>query len=97
MTGEKSRQGPGLPPGTTTLTPVLRKLKPALVGVAVFSFFINILMLAAPLYTLAIFRRVLTSGHGDTLLYLTLLIIFCILVMTALLAVRHRVLSSLAS
>ena len=75
----------------TPLAAALYNVRPALAGVGVFSFFINILMLATPLYMLAVFQRVLTSGHGDTLLFLTLLVIFALLVMGALLAVRSWV------
>jgi PrtD family type I secretion system ABC transporter len=81
----------------TALTVAFAKVKPALMGVGVFSFFINVLMLATPLYMLAVFQRVLTSGSSDTLLFLTLLVIFALLVMGALLGVRAWLLAYLSS
>jgi ATP-binding cassette, subfamily C, type I secretion system permease/ATPase len=81
----------------TALEVAFVKAKPALAGVAVFSFFINILMLATPLYMLAVFQRVLTSGSSDTLLFLTLVVIFALMVMGALLAVRSWLLAYIGS
>jgi PrtD family type I secretion system ABC transporter len=77
----------------TPLDAALSRLKPALIAVGVFSFFINILMLVSPLYMITVFQRVLTSGHSDTLLYLTLVAIFALLVMGALIAIRSWVLA----
>ena len=58
------------------------------VGVGVFSFFLNLLMLATPLYMLAVYQRVLTSGHQGTLIYLTVATVFALLVMGALFTIR---------
>jgi len=59
---------------------------------AVFSFFINILMLAPVLYMLEVYDRVLSSNSEETLLMLTLLLVFLFLVMGSLVWVRSRVL-----
>ena len=59
--------------------------------VAIFSFVINILMLASPIYMLNIYDRVLTSGHVDTLYFLTAIIGAALLLMGALDAARTAV------
>lgn len=58
----------------------------------VFSFFINILMLAPILYMLEVYDRVLSSNSESTLLMLSLLLLFLFLVMGALDWVRSQVL-----
>jgi len=58
----------------------------------VFSFFINVLMLAPIIYMLEIYDRVLTSNSESTLLMLTLLLVFLFLVMGTLDWVRSQVL-----
>lgn len=60
--------------------------------VAGFSFLINLLMLVSPLYMLQIYDRVLSSGSGPTLLYLTLFASACLVTMAALELVRSRIL-----
>ena len=59
----------------------------------VFSFFINVLMLAPVIYMLEIYDRVMTSNSESTLLMLTLLLIFLFIVMGALDWVRSQVLN----
>ncbi len=44
--------------------------------VAVFSFFVNLLMLTGPLYMLQVYDRVLGSGSRETLFALSLLVVF---------------------
>jgi len=58
----------------------------------VFSFFINLLMLTAPLYMLQVYDRVLTSRSVETLVALTVLAAAMLLVMGLLEFVRSRVL-----
>ena len=50
---------------------VLKRVRYALVGAAVFSFFINILMLVPPIYMLQIYDRVLSSRNVTTLTVIT--------------------------
>ncbi|MEJ1935046.1 type I secretion system permease/ATPase, partial [Nostoc sp. NIES-2111] len=45
-------------------------ISPALWGVAVFSFFINLLVFVSPAFMLQVYDRVLTSRNGTTLLML---------------------------
>lgn len=59
---------------------------------AVFSFFINILMLAPVIYMLEVYDRVLTSNSEETLLMLTLLLVFLFLVLGSLEWVRSQIL-----
>ncbi|MES9984580.1 MAG: type I secretion system permease/ATPase [Candidatus Thiodiazotropha sp. 6PLUC6] len=58
----------------------------------VFSFFINILMLAPVIYMLEVYDRVLTSNSESTLLMLTLLLVFLFIVMGSLEWARSQVL-----
>jgi ATP-binding cassette, subfamily C, type I secretion system permease/ATPase len=76
----------------TPLALAVRDLKKLLGNVAVFSFFINLLILASPLYMLQIYDRVLTSKSGSTLVYLTLYIALALGTMAVLELVRSRVL-----
>ena len=62
-------------------------------AVAVFSFFVNMLMLAGPLYMLNIYDRVLSSRSVETLLALTILITFLYGLMGILDFTRGRVMS----
>ena len=60
-----------------------------------FSFFINLLLLAAPVYMLQVYDRVLTSRSVDTLLFLTLIIGTALLVLAMLEGVRSAIVSRL--
>ena len=62
-------------------------------GVAAFSAFLNLLMLAVPLYMMQIFDRVLTTGHIDTLLVLTAIVAGALIAFGLLDAVRGRILA----
>jgi len=80
----------------TALQQALHKLRGGFVAVAVFSFFLNMLMLATPLYMLSVFQRVLGSGHTYTLLYLTIITIFAILILGILFTIRARILAQIS-
>lgn len=62
--------------------------KSAFMYVALFSLFINLLMLTIPLYMMQIFDRVLSSHSYDTLIYLTLIAIFALFTLSLLDTVR---------
>ena len=66
-------------------------------GVGVFSCFINVLMLVAPIYMLQVYDRVLASGSHDTLMALTVLAVSLIAVCAVLELVRSRILVRLAA
>jgi ATP-binding cassette subfamily C protein EexD len=61
-------------------------------SVGFFSMFINLLMLVPPLYMLQIYDRVITTRSEETLLMLTLAVIFLLIVLGGLELVRSRIL-----
>jgi PrtD family type I secretion system ABC transporter len=63
----------------------------ALTATAVFSFFLNLLMLVVPLYMLQVFDRVLSSRSEATLVMLTVIAGFMLLMLAVLEIVRARV------
>ncbi len=66
--------------------------KKSFIAVGFFSLFINILMLVPPLYMLQLYDRVLASRSEDTLVMLTLIVVFLFITMALLEVVRSRVL-----
>lgn len=71
-------------PIKTTLLACRLMFKHALV----FGCLINILMLSTPLYSMQVLDRVISSSNTDTLLFLTLVIIFALLLLSLLTAAR---------
>jgi PrtD family type I secretion system ABC transporter len=80
------------PGGPSLLQEALLKSRRAFIFVGLFSFFINILMLASPIYMMQIYDRVLTSRSESTLLYISVVIAVAMMLMAALEAIRSRVL-----
>ena len=81
------------------MTPIRRTLLAAagpLAWVAGFSFFLNLTYLAAPLYMMQVYDRVMHSRGTATLLYLTLVVTLCFVVYAVLDAVRGRVLAGVS-
>lgn len=78
-------------PETNPLQAALKECRNGLPLVALFSFFINLLVLTSPIYMLQIYDRVLASGRVETLLFLTLIAGIAVLVMGLLDAVRGHV------
>lgn len=70
-----------------------RSVKSEMIGVAVFSAVINLLMLTGPLFMLQVYDRVLTSRSTATLVALVILIVLLFGFMALLDALRARVLS----
>ena len=66
-------------------------------SVGLFTFFVNILMLAGPLYMLNVYDRVLGSRSTETLIALSVLILFLFGMMGLLDVVRGRVTGRLKS
>jgi PrtD family type I secretion system ABC transporter len=81
----------------SALQQAMHKLRGGLFAVAVFSFFLNLLMLATPLYMLQVYQRVLASGHHETLLYLTVITVFALLIFGLLYTTRARILGRLSA
>lgn len=74
------------------LRAALLKSKSAFFFIGIFSMFINILALTAPLYMLQLYDRVVTSRSEDTLLMLTLLVVVLFFTSGILSIVRSRIL-----
>ena len=62
--------------GATELAAVRREGRPLYWSVAIFSFFVNLLMLTGPLYMLNVYDRVLGSRSLETLIALSVLVAF---------------------
>ena len=88
---------------TQTSTPqahlanALRNARKGFVLAGVFSAFLNLLMLTTPIYMLQVFDRVLTTGHSDTLIALTVIVAIALAVLGVLEAVRLLLLSRTAT
>jgi ATP-binding cassette subfamily C protein EexD len=78
--------------GESELRQALAASRSSFVTTGIFSFFVNILMLAPIIYMLEVYDRVLTSNSESTLLMLTLLLVFLLLVMGGLEWARSQVL-----
>ena len=83
-------------PMDETLQKTLAGCRFAFVAVAAFSILINLLMLTVPIYTLQLYDRVLASQSTDTLLYLTLIAVFCIVIYAFLEWLRGRISAEVA-
>ncbi|MCI2395495.1 type I secretion system permease/ATPase [Aliiroseovarius sediminis] len=79
--------------GHEELRKIRRKLHGLLISAALFSVFVNLLMLTAPIYMLQIYDRVLSSRSVETLVALTLLMTFLFIVMGCLDYARGRILA----
>src|SRR5262245_11944076 len=70
----------------------LRGCRQHLLYAGVFSFFVNLFLLAVPLYTLQVFDRVFSSRSTETLALLTLLTLVALAAMAAMDILRARLL-----
>ena len=76
----------------SALETALRETRRGLTVVAALSLFLNLLVLVSPLYMLQIFDRVLSSGHIETLVALTVVATFALLVFGMLEVIRRQAL-----
>ena len=76
----------------TALKRALGEVRRGLLVVAVLSLFLNLLVLTSPLYMFQVFDRVLASGHVETLVALTVVAAFALIVLGLLEVVRNRAL-----
>ena len=76
----------------TDLQRALKACKGSFASVGFFSMFVNLLMLVPPMYMLQVYDRVLTTQSVDTLVMLTLVVVFFFAVMGGLELVRSRML-----
>lgn len=65
-------------------------------AVGFFSFFVNLGALVSPIYMQQIFDRVMQSRHVETLIFLTVIVIFFLAVIAMLDAIRGSILASIA-
>ena len=84
--GGKRGSGPG------ELRECLNRFRGAFAAVALFSFFINLLMLVPPIFMLQMFDRVLSSGNVNTLVMLLVVAVGLLMIMGLLEWSRNRVL-----
>ncbi len=89
--------GPVRGPTNPLLGEALSACRGAFTGVVLFSLCINVLMLAAPLYMLQLFDRVLSSRSTDTLILLTVIAVGAILTLAALEVVRTNVMVGIST
>ena len=87
-------------PSNSTRSPLLKtallRCRNGLVGVGIFSAFVNVLMLVAPVYMLQIYDRVLSSASYETLIALTVVAVFLLLCFGLLDWVRQRLMTRVA-
>jgi PrtD family type I secretion system ABC transporter len=88
LTGVEAEGGPG-----RLSERAARKLRRHLWWAFGFSVVVNLLFLVSPLYMLQVYDRVLASGSMETLIYLSVIAVFLLLVYIAAEAGRKRVLS----
>jgi PrtD family type I secretion system ABC transporter len=92
---DRSRLGRAAPP--TPLAKALAACRAQFWSVGAFSGVANLLQLTVPLYMMQVFDRVLSSRNTDTLLFLTLIAVFALLVLAMLEAARSVVMQRLAA
>ncbi|MCC1491077.1 type I secretion system permease/ATPase [Cognatishimia sp. F0-27] len=83
--------------GREELRAARRKSRPYFWFVAIFSFFVNMLMLTGPMYMLQVYDRVLGSRSVETLVALSVLVLFLYAMMGILDYVRGRVMGRVAA
>ncbi|MDR3465946.1 MAG: type I secretion system permease/ATPase [Xanthobacteraceae bacterium] len=76
---------------STVLITALKSCVPAIATTVVFSFFVNLLAFTSPLYMLQIYDRVIGSRNATTLLGITILVGFLLIVSALLEMLRSRV------
>ncbi|WP_380056381.1 type I secretion system permease/ATPase [Falsihalocynthiibacter sp. SS001] len=79
--------------GKHELSAALRANRPVMWAVAVFSFFVNLLMLTGPIFMLQVYDRVLTSQSQETLVALSLIATFLFVCMGLLDYARGRIMA----
>ncbi|QJQ96050.1 MULTISPECIES: type I secretion system permease/ATPase [Halomonadaceae] len=76
----------------TDLQRALKTCKSSFISVGFFSMFVNLLMLVPPMYMLQVYDRVLSTQSVDTLIMLTIVVVFLFMIMGGLELVRSRIL-----
>lgn len=73
----------------------LKQCRPLFLGALLFSAFINMLMLATPIYSMQVLDRVLSSGSKNTLLMLTIVVVGAIVAASLLQVLRSVVFANI--
>lgn len=81
----------------SAVTQAIRSLRGGFIAIGLFSFAINVLMLAGPLYMLQVYDRVLTSKSSETLIALSILVAGVFVVSGLLDFIRVRILNRLGA
>jgi ATP-binding cassette, subfamily C, bacterial len=76
----------------TVISEAIRATRPGFITAIFFSFFINVLAFVSPLYMLQIYDRVITSRNSMTLIALTVIAVFLLMIYAALEKVRSAIL-----
>ncbi len=93
MDATQNRDATGIPPDDRPLfDQILKACRSAFLTIGIFSFCINLLVLAVPVYMVQVFDRVMTSRSGDTLFALTLAALMALGIMATLDVIRSRLL-----
>jgi ATP-binding cassette subfamily C protein EexD len=87
----EAKPAPSLP-AAPALQAVVKACRAAIVSAAIFSLFLNLLMLVPSLYMLQVYDRVLSTGSVPTLLMLTLITVFLFIVFGGLELLRAQIL-----
>jgi PrtD family type I secretion system ABC transporter len=75
----------------------LRHVRVAASIIGIFSFAMNLLVLASPIYMMQVYDRVIPTGNGATLILLTLIIAAALLTMASLDAIRSMMLTRIGT
>ena len=79
------------------LKTIMKSYKKGFKAVIAFSFFINLLMLAVPIYLLQVYDKIIPNRSSDTLYFISIAVIFAIITLAALQLLRSTILAQLGS
>lgn len=83
--------------GSDHLKQVVAATRRGFVAVTGFSFVVNLMMLAVPIYMMQLYDRVLVTGNLDTLYALTAIVLLALLVMAVMEGVRGRLMTRIST
>ena len=93
----RSKAAPGVIPSAPPLKRALAACRTGFIALFIFSMAINLLVLASPIYMMQLYDRVLSSRSMDTLMLLTVIVLFAFGVMAGLEWVRGRLMVRVSS
>ena len=77
------------------LSEIVKSYKKGFMAVVVFSFFINLLMLAVPIYLLQIYDKIIPNRSSDTLYFLSIAVVVALITLVILELLRNTILAKL--